>query len=216
MFAGHTEKWEQHRLPQQDSQLSDGGGSGGPHPACKRLSVSAAGRRSRLAHGGWLSGLHCFWRFLPFLPAQKLVSGFLQGGGRSGDLCISDLFVCVEYVLFLQNFHLREVARTGCGIMCTVLRFANGSGFAVFALSSSHVLSFYTRARARAFFPRLFANRLEAQCVCVRTGMFSYNHGCTLSTIRRLSADPVLTRVHRTDSDFIRCPSDVLHSRRWP
>lgn len=175
LFAGHTEKWEQHRLPQQDSQLSDGGGSGGP-----RISL-VNGCQSELRAGGPASlmgagfrGLHCICRFLPFLPAQKLVSGFLQGGGRSGDMCISDLFVCVKYVLFLQNFHLREVGRIGCGIMYTVIRFTNGSCFAVFALSLSHVLSFYTHARARTFFPKLFESRLEAQCICVRTGVFSY------------------------------------------
>lgn len=64
--------------------------------------------------------------------------------------------------------------------MCTIIRFTNGSCFAVFALSLSRVLSFYkhththARMHTRTFFPKLFENRLEAQCICVRTGIVSY------------------------------------------
>lgn len=73
MFAGHTEKWEQHRLPQQDSQLSDGGGSGGPRiplvNGCQ--SVLRAGGPALLM--GLAFGLALLLEVSP-LPARSKVS----------------------------------------------------------------------------------------------------------------------------------------------
>lgn len=42
------------------------------------------------------------------------------------------------------------------------------------------------------------------------------NHSCILSKIRRLSIDSVLTRIHKTYSDFISYPNHVLSSHRLP
>lgn len=166
--------------------------------------------------GAGFRGLHCIFRFLPFLPAQKLVSGFLQGGGRRGDMYISDLFLWggIHFISIKCSFkrscenrmwnHVRHYQIHQWFVLRCVC----------FVIVSRFVL-LHTHAHAH-FFPNCLRIGWRHSVFMSEQAYSLTNHGCTLSKIRRLSTHAVLTRIHRTYSDFISCPSNVLYSRRLP